>query len=71
MADVDVFSSMSLNFLRQLYLNHRSYQFIGFEALLDCVIHKVKMKETLLVANLVTNFSAMSCPVLLVAKREF
>ena len=61
-------SSTSLNFLRRFYLNPRSYQFIGFEALLDCVIHKVKMKETLLVANLLTIFSAMSCPVLLGAK---
>ena len=42
MADVDVFSSTSLNFLRRFYLNPRSYQFIGFEALIDCVIHKVK-----------------------------
>ena len=70
-----MFSSKSLNFLRRFYLNPRSYQFIGFEALLDCVVHKVKIRETLLVANLVTIFCAMSCPVpgpvLLVAKREF
>ena len=57
MPDVEMFFLKILKILPQFHLNlHCSHQFTGFEALFDFTIHKVRMYETVLFANLGTKF---------------
>ena len=54
-----MFSSKSLNILQIFNLNPCYLHQFGFEALFDCMLHKVRMQGAVLFANLVANFSVL------------